>query len=71
MSDSQKNRWKSLSIEATAIVVSILLAFAIDAWWEERQTEQDIIEDLAIVESSDLLIELKEIQLLVQAEVAQ
>lgn len=28
--------WKRLSIEATVIVASILLAFAIDAWWEER-----------------------------------
>ena len=50
MADSQKIRWKTLAIEAPAIVISILLAFAIDAWWEERQTEQAIIEDLAIVE---------------------
>ena len=27
--------WKRLSIEAAAIVTSILLAFAIDAWWDE------------------------------------
>ena len=33
MSDS-KRRW---AIEAVVIVLSILLAFAIDAWWDERQ----------------------------------
>jgi hypothetical protein len=50
MADSQNISWRRLAIEAPAIVVSILLAFAIDAWWEERQTEQDIVEDLVIVE---------------------
>ena len=29
--------WKRLYVEAAAIVASILLAFAIDAWWEDRQ----------------------------------
>jgi len=28
--------WGRLSVEAAAIVTSILLAFAIQAWWEER-----------------------------------
>lgn len=28
--------WNKITIEATVIVGSILLAFAIDAWWEER-----------------------------------
>lgn len=28
--------WKRLAIEAPVIVVSILLAFAIEAWWDER-----------------------------------
>jgi len=50
MANTQNIPWKRLAIEASAIVLSILLAFAIDAWWEERQTEQDIVEDLAIVE---------------------
>ena len=31
--------WKRLSVEAVAIVGSILLAFAIDAWWQERIEE--------------------------------
>ena len=29
-------QWRRLATEAAAIVVSILLAFAIDAWWDER-----------------------------------
>ena len=33
---SQDIPWKRLSVEGVAIVASILLAFAIDAWWGER-----------------------------------
>jgi len=29
--------WKRISVEGLAIVVSILLAFWIDAWWDDRQ----------------------------------
>ena len=29
--------WKRIFVEGSAIVVSILLAFAIDAWWQDRQ----------------------------------
>ena len=29
-------RWKRIAVEGVAIVLSILLAFAIDAWWDER-----------------------------------
>jgi hypothetical protein len=36
MSMSRDIPWKRLSVEAAAIVASILLAFAIDAWWEDR-----------------------------------
>lgn len=32
----QEIPWKRRTVEATAIVVSILLAFGIDAWWNER-----------------------------------
>ncbi len=41
--------WKRLTVEAVAIIVSILMAFAIDAWWDERQTrneEQQILHGL-------------------------
>ena len=37
MAANRKISWKRLSIEAAAIVGSILLAFAIDAWWERAQ----------------------------------
>jgi hypothetical protein len=33
---AQKIPWKRLAVEAVAIVASILLAFAIDAWWQRR-----------------------------------
>jgi len=36
MTEPQKIPLKRISIEATAIVASILLAFAIDAWWNSR-----------------------------------
>ena len=32
----QQVNWKAITVEGTAIVVSILLAFSIDAWWEQR-----------------------------------
>jgi len=35
-----KIEWKKLSIESTAIVTSILLAFAIEAWWSELQENE-------------------------------
>lgn len=40
MTETRKIPWKRLAVEATAIIVSILLAFAIDAWWEERGERQ-------------------------------
>jgi hypothetical protein len=36
MKESQDIPWKRIIVEATAIVGSILLAFAIDAWWQDR-----------------------------------
>jgi hypothetical protein len=46
MNISQDIPWKRMSVEAAAIVVSILLAFAIDAWWEERLERKDEAEQL-------------------------
>jgi hypothetical protein len=37
MADTQNIPLKRISVEAAAIVVSILLAFAIDAWWDNRK----------------------------------
>lgn len=42
---------KGLVVEGLAIVLSILLAFAIDAWWDERQEraeEREVLESLYV-----------------------
>lgn len=41
MAESRVIPWKTIIVEAVAIVVSILLAFAIDAWWAEKK-EHDV-----------------------------
>ena len=49
MTANEKIPWKRLSVEAAAIVGSILLAFAIDAWWDDRKErllEQEVLHDL-------------------------
>jgi hypothetical protein len=49
MSTANNIPWKRLTVEAVAIIVSILMAFAIDAWWDDRQTrmeEQQILHGL-------------------------
>jgi hypothetical protein len=49
MQSKQDIPWARITIEATAIIVSILVAFAIDAWWEdrrERQEERDYLSSL-------------------------
>ena len=46
MSNAQTISWTKISVEATAIVASILLAFSIDAWWDgvqDRAEEQEIL----------------------------
>lgn len=46
---NQRIPWKRVITEGTIIVVSILLAFWIDAWWSEQQTrseEKEAIEQL-------------------------
>jgi hypothetical protein len=51
MAKQQDIQWKRLTIEAAAIVASILLAFAIDAGWDERQEraeEREVLESLYV-----------------------
>jgi hypothetical protein len=43
--------WKSISAESIAIIISILLAFAIDAWWDERKERHFEQEALAGLEA--------------------
>ena len=60
--------WKRLVVEGFVIVVSILLAFAIDAWWDEQRETRDaedqvarVVAELrgnvAILESQDELLD--------------
>lgn len=51
MDETQQIPWKRLSIEAAAIIASILLAFSIDAWWEDRQERQFERETLLALKS--------------------
>jgi len=50
MRDIQQTPWKRISLEGIVIVVSILLAFAIDAWWDERNER---------IEETEVLLGLK------------
>jgi uncharacterized protein YggT (Ycf19 family) len=47
MVQSTTIQWKRFSVEIAAIVGSILLAFAIDAWWQEAQDQKSIEHSLA------------------------
>jgi hypothetical protein len=47
MTANENIPWKRLSVEAAAIVGSILLAFAIDAWWEDRLERNDETEQIS------------------------
>jgi len=50
LAKSEDIAWKRLTAEAIAIVVSILLAFWIDAWWEQRLETKSAIEHLQAFE---------------------
>lgn len=54
MNHDQKIQWKRISVEAAAIVASILLAFAIEAWWGERQ-ERNLEQEALIGLRTDYL----------------
>ena len=51
--------WKKLAIESLTIVVSILLAFWIDAWWNDHQRaiEEEVILASVYLEAKDVLSE--------------
>ena len=55
MQNIRQIAWPRIFPEAAAIIVSILVAFWIDAWWEERQESeealsllQEVLKDLQI-----------------------
>jgi hypothetical protein len=58
-------KWKRLLVESFTIVASILLAFAIDAWWDNRESQKSLNMELTSV-----LDELRENQALVELEIA-
>ena len=39
MANSNSIPWSRISVETAAIVISILLAFSIDAWWDGRKDQ--------------------------------
>ena len=49
MSSDSQIPWKRITAEGVVIVVSILFAFSIDAWWEERQEQDAEIKQLVRV----------------------
>ncbi len=50
MTNTHDIPWKRISAEGIAIVVGILLAFGIQAWWESRQNQAEEVEILAGLE---------------------
>ena len=51
MTNKQPIPWKRVFVEAAAIVAGILLAFAIDAGWDERnerEEEKEILQSLVV-----------------------
>ncbi len=52
MANSNNIQWKRISVEGAAIVVSILLAFSIQAWWDEYQEERQLHEILEALEEA-------------------
>jgi hypothetical protein len=50
LSNTAPLAWKRLLTEGAVIVGSILLAFAIDAWWDEHKRDKDVLEVLRLVE---------------------
>lgn len=54
MSDTREIPWKRLLVEVAAIVTSILLAFAIDTWWQDHSDQARLQEYLSQVRSDTL-----------------
>jgi hypothetical protein len=54
MNQTQEIPWRRIAVEGAAIVISILLAFSIDAWWDTKQRQNDEVRSM-----SALLTDLK------------
>ncbi len=55
MPNSNEIPWNRLAAEGVAIVLSILLAFSIDAWWDNRQRQLEVQNTIAnlVIEFDD------------------
>lgn len=62
---SSRIPWLRVSIEGAVIVGSILLAFGIDAWWDERDRKRTLEQDL-----SSVLDEIRDNRDLIDAEIS-
>ena len=52
-----RRRWTDLGVEGVVIVASILLAFALDAWWDSRgQRQEETQVEVATVDLARTLI---------------
>ena len=65
MTESRIIHWKRIAVEAAAIVISILLAFAIDAWWVEKKEREVELRTLQALRS-DLIASNEELDELLQ-----
>jgi len=73
MTNTHDIPWKRISAEGIAIVVSILLAFGIQAWWESRQNQAKEVEILAglELEFEDQVVILEERRQSIQTALAE
>jgi hypothetical protein len=65
MREQRVFNWKRLLVESSAIVASILMAFAIDAWWENRESQKSLNMEL-----TNVISELRENKALVELQIA-
>lgn len=65
MAEPQIIPWKRIAVEATAIVISILFAFAIDAWWADKK-ERDVEHRTLQALQSDLIASNEELDQLLR-----
>ena len=65
MTEPQIIPWKRIAVEATAIVISILFAFAIDAWWADKK-ERDVEHTTLQALRSDLIASNEELDRLLR-----
>lgn len=57
MAEANSIQWRSVSTEGAAIIASILLALAIDAWWDyfgDRREEAKLLRNLEAELSDNL-----------------